>query len=163
MARSDAKVEYVFQKIQQLITLNINTGVMPVPTEIISRVFADLGSGMLKYTFNPENFETRKKTKGKKEIKIPILYNKHGCKVMQTDNNKVFKTARVDREQLRMEQPYLHLEPESMTLKGHSIQLANEGLILSLYDFIDYAYTSNQKEGQTPMLQHHNSKEEQKQ
>ena len=56
---------------------------------------------------------------------------------------KVFKTEKVNREKLLLEQPPLVLNPDSLTLQGHSIEMANEGLIFNLYDFINNSYQAN--------------------
>lgn len=46
---ADAKVELVFQWIQQLIVENINTGVLSIPPPILSRVFQELANGMVAF------------------------------------------------------------------------------------------------------------------
>ena len=56
---------------------------------------------------------------------------------------KVFKTEKITRDKLLLEQPPLLLNPDSLTLQGHSIEMANEGLIFNLYDFINNSYQTN--------------------
>lgn len=46
---SEAKVELVFQWIQQLIVENINTGVLSIPPPILSRSFQELAQGMVHF------------------------------------------------------------------------------------------------------------------
>mmetsp|Transcript_3343 Transcript_3343/g.6101 ORF Transcript_3343/g.6101 Transcript_3343/m.6101 type:complete len:606 (-) Transcript_3343:22-1839(-) len=46
---SDAKVELVFQWIQQLIVENIETGVLSIPPPILSRSFQELAQGMVHF------------------------------------------------------------------------------------------------------------------
>jgi len=47
--RSDAKVELVFQWLQQLIVCNINTGVLSIPPPILSRSFQEIATGMVHF------------------------------------------------------------------------------------------------------------------
>jgi len=49
----------------------------------------------------------------------------------------------VNREALSLEQPPFDLLPNSIVLKGHSIDLEKEGLIYSLYDYINHTYLAN--------------------
>eukprot|EP00928_Gymnodinium_smaydae_P065665 TRINITY_DN4876_c0_g1_i1.p1 TRINITY_DN4876_c0_g1~~TRINITY_DN4876_c0_g1_i1.p1 ORF type:complete len:521 (+),score=36.26 TRINITY_DN4876_c0_g1_i1:136-1698(+) len=46
---SNAKVELVFQWMQQLIVENISTGVLCIPAPILSRVFHELANGMVEF------------------------------------------------------------------------------------------------------------------
>lgn len=47
--KSPAKVELVFQWIQQLIVQNIETGVLKIPPPILSRSFQEIGNGMVAF------------------------------------------------------------------------------------------------------------------
>ncbi|CAK0837086.1 unnamed protein product [Prorocentrum cordatum] len=46
---SDSKVELIFQWIQQIIVVNINTGVMTIPPPILTRSFQEMASGMVHF------------------------------------------------------------------------------------------------------------------
>ncbi|CAK0877820.1 unnamed protein product, partial [Prorocentrum cordatum] len=47
--QSEAKVELIFQWIQQLIVENISTGVMSIPPPILTRSFQEMASGMVHF------------------------------------------------------------------------------------------------------------------
>lgn len=49
ISRSDTKPECVFQKIQHLLVMNMKNGLLNIPPPVLTRVFQELGSGMLKY------------------------------------------------------------------------------------------------------------------
>merc|ERR1719291_536486 len=46
---SNAKVELIFQWIQQLIVENISTGVLSIPPPILSRSFQEIANGMVAF------------------------------------------------------------------------------------------------------------------
>ena len=108
----------------------------------------------LTYTFQPEIYEIVYNPvlkKRLKDIERQRLYLAQSNKSLSLSNItipdvKFFRTEKVNRQELNEEQPLIELNTGSFCLKGHSNELAKEGLTLNLYEYIDMAYEQHNRD-----------------